>query len=131
LGEWLLKRLQKSSESQQTWWALGRIGSRVPIYGHSHTVVSVETVAIWLPQLMQQDWKKNRQACFSATLMSRKSGDRVRDIQDDLRAKVIAQLKSSKAPLSWIAMVETFKPLNEQEEKQIFGEALPPGLKLL
>jgi hypothetical protein len=63
--------------------------------------------------------------------MSRKSGDRVRDIEDDLRIKVIAQLKSSKAPLSWIAMVETFKPLNEQEEKQIFGEALPPGLKLL
>jgi molecular chaperone DnaK (HSP70) len=131
LGEWLLKRLQKSSESQQTWWALGRIGSRVPIYGHSHTVVSVETVAIWLPQLMQQDWKKNPQISFAATLMSRKSGDRVRDIEDDLRIKVIAQLKSSKAPLSWIAMVETFKPLNEQEEKQIFGEALPPGLKLL
>ena len=28
-------------------------------------------------------------------------------------------------------MVEEYKELNEMEEKQIFGEALPPGLKLL
>lgn len=131
LGEWFLKRLQKFSESQQTWWALGRIGSRVPFYGNNHTVVSAATAALWLEQLMRQDWKKNLQASFAAALISRKSGDRATDIEEGLRLKVIAQLKLSKVPLSWVCMVENFKPLDEQAKKQIFGEALPPGLKLL
>ncbi|MCK5728193.1 MAG: hsp70 family protein [Methylococcales bacterium] len=131
LGEWFLTRLQKASEPKQTWWALGRIGSRVPFHGNSHQVIPPITVEAWLKQLMQQDWKKNPQAGFAATLISRKSGDRVRDIDDNLRDKIIAQLKVNKAPLSWVSMVEEFKQLDEKEEKQMFGEALPPGLKLL
>jgi hypothetical protein len=131
LGEWFLKRLQKANEPRQTWWALGRIGSRTPIHGSSHNVIPAEKAALWLKQVMQQDWKKNPQAGFAATLMSRKSGDRVRDIDESLRTEVVTQLKLSKAPVSWVSMVEEFKQLDEKEEKQIFGEALPPGLKLL
>ena len=131
LGEWFLKRLQKSSEPQQTWWALGRIGSRVPFYGSSHNVIPAEIAAIWLQEIKQKDWKKSPQAGFAATLISRNSGDRARDIDESVRAEVIAQLKLSKAPVSWVSMVEEFKQLDEKEEKQIFGEALPPGLKLL
>jgi len=131
LGEWFLKRLQKSSEPQQTWWALGRIGSRVPFYGSSHNVIPAETAAIWLKEIKQKDWKKSPQAGFAATLISRKSGDRARELDENVRAEVIAQLKLSKAPASWVSMVEEFKQLDEKEEKQIFGEALPPGLKLL
>lgn len=131
LGEWFLKRLEKASEPQQTWWALGRIGSRVPFHGSSHNVIPAETAALWLKQLMQQDWKKNPQAAFAATLISRKSGDRAREIDETLRSEVITQLKLSKSPASWVSMVEEFKQLDEKEEKQIFGEALPPGLKLL
>ena len=59
------------------------------------------------------------------------SGDRVQDIDEALREQIIAKLKLSKAPLSWIEMVEHFKELDEKEEKQMFGEALPPGLKLI
>ncbi|MEY3786406.1 MAG: hypothetical protein RLZ75_611, partial [Pseudomonadota bacterium] len=32
LGDWLLKRLQKASEPSQTWWAVGRIGARLPFH---------------------------------------------------------------------------------------------------
>ncbi|MCK4493774.1 MAG: hsp70 family protein [Methylococcales bacterium] len=131
LGEWFLKRLQKGSEPKQTWWALGRIGSRVPFHGNSHQIIPPAVVEEWLKQLMKQDWKKNPQACFAATLISRKSGDRVSDIDEALRDKIISQLKLNKAPMSWVLMVEEFKQLDEKEEQQIFGEALPPGLKLL
>jgi hypothetical protein len=33
--------------------------------------------------------------------------------------------------MSWLEMVEQVKELDEKEEKQLFGEALPPGLKLI
>ena len=46
-------------------------------------------------------------------------------------AQIIEKLKQSKAPVSWIEMVEQYKELDEKAEKQMFGEALPPGLKLI
>ncbi len=131
LGEWLLKRLQKASEARQTWWALGRVGARIPFHGSAHNVIPAATIAIWLDQVMQQDWKKNPQAALAATLMSRNSGDRARDIDPELRASIIKQLKLSKAPATWIAMVAEFQALDAVVEKQMFGETLPPGLKLL
>ena len=131
LGDWLLKRLEKSSEPTQTWWAVGRIGARLPFHGSRHNVIPAETVSRWLKQIIAEDWKKNLHAAFAATLIARMSGDRVQDIDDALREQIIAKLKLSKAPLSWIEMVEHFKELDEKEEKQMFGEALPPGLKLI
>jgi molecular chaperone DnaK (HSP70) len=131
LGEWLLKRLEKASEPSQTWWAVGRIGARVPFHGSSHNVVPVEVISAWLNTTLAADWKKNPHLSFAATLMARMSGDRTRDIDETLRAKILEKLKLSKAPASWLAMVEQVKELDEKEEKQLFGEALPPGLKLI
>jgi len=131
LGEWLLKRLEKSGEPSQTWWAVGRIGARMPFHGSSHNVVPADVVCLWLKQMLAVDWKKIPQAGFAATLIARMSGDRARDIDEAMRLQIIEKLKLSKAPASWIDMVEQLKELDEKEEKQIFGEALPPGLKLI
>ncbi len=129
--EWLLKRLQKSSEPNQTWWAVGRIASRIPFHGSDHNVIPAEKVTLWLQQILKVDWKKIPQAAFAATLITRMSGDRVRDLDESIRLQVIEKLRVHKAPTSWAEMVEVYKELNETEEKQIFGESLPPGLKLL
>jgi len=129
--EWLLKRLQKSSEPNQTWWAVGRIASRVPFHGSNHNVIPADIVASWLQQLLKVDWKKVPQAGFAATLMARMSGDRARDLEESVRLQIIEKLQQSKSPNAWREMVEAYKELDETEEKQIFGEALPPGLKLI
>jgi hypothetical protein len=131
LGDWLLQRLQKSGEPDQTWWAVGRIGARVPFHGSSHNVIPAEVVAVWLQQMLGQDWKKSPHIGFAATLIARMSGDRSRDIDDSLRVQISDKLRFSKAPTSWVELVEQVKELDEKDEKQIFGEALPPGLKLI
>lgn len=130
-GKWLLERLQKASESQQTWWAVGRIGARVPFYGSVHNVVPAETAARWLQFVIELDWKKIPSAAFAATLLARMSGDRERDIQPDLRAQIVNYLRQSKCPESWIAMVEHTTELQEADERRMFGESLPPGLRLV
>jgi len=84
-----------------------------------------------LQQLLKVDWKKVPQAGFAATLMARMSGDRARDLEESVRLQIIEKLQQSKSPNAWIEMVEAYKELDETEEKQIFGEALPPGLKLI
>ncbi len=131
LCEWLLKRLQKSSEPNQTWWAVGRIASRIPFHGSDHNVIPADVVSTWLQQLLKVDWKKIPQVGFAATLIARMSGDRARDLDDAIRLKVVEKLRISKAPNSWIEMVESYKELDEREAKQVFGEALPPGLMLI
>lgn len=131
LGEWLLKRLQKAHEPKQTWWALGRVGARLPFYGSSHNVIPADIADNWLITLLTEDWKKNPQAAFAATLISRKSGDRVRDINESLRMQIMDKLKISKTPYPWLEMVQHYKELDEKETDQFFGETLPPGLKLI
>lgn len=131
LGEWLLKRLEKAGEPDQSWWALGRIGARILFHGNNHDVIAPPIVADWLAQLLKEDWKKQPQAGFAATLLARCCDDRARDIDDPLRLLVLDKLKQAKAPSSWQQMVAEYKPLDESQEKQIFGEALPPGLRLL
>ena len=131
LGGWLLKRLQKPSEPNQSWWAVGRIGGRVPFHGSSHNVVPKETAVEWLEQMFAYDWKKVLAIGFAATMIARMSGDRERDIPDEVRKRVIERLRAMKAPASWLVMVEQLAELDEADEKRVFGEALPPGLRLI
>jgi molecular chaperone DnaK (HSP70) len=131
LGEWLLKRLQKSSEPMQTWWAVGRVGARVPFHASTHFVVPPATAELWLQQLLSIDWKKKPQAAFAATLIARMSGDRAHDISITMQQKVLDKLKVSKNPVAWSALVKSIKELNATEEKQIFGESLPAGLSFI
>jgi hypothetical protein len=131
LIQWLLKRLEKSAETITSWWAVGRIASRIPFHGSAHNVIAKDDVHAWLPQLLKIDWKKNQQAAFAALLMTRMSGDRSRDIDEEWRTKVIEKLTLAKAPASWVEMLETVKVLDEAEIKRVFGEGLPVGLKLI
>ena len=131
IGEVLLQRLQGKGESPQNWWALGRLGARVPFHGSAHKVVPRGVAMQWLAQTLAVDWKVVQPAAFAATLLARRSGDRERDVEEGLREQVIQRLRAAKAPLSWIGMVEDVVELDEADQRQIFGEALPPGLKLV
>ena len=64
-------------------------------------------------------------------MLSRVSGDRERDLDEALRARVAQHLRAAKAPSSWVGMVEQFTELDETSEQLAFGESLPPGLRLL
>ncbi|MDD4914630.1 MAG: hsp70 family protein [Methylococcales bacterium] len=131
LGAWLLKRLEKPGEPEQSWWAVGRIGARLLFYANAHDVIPAAMAENWLRQILNSDWKKQPQAAFAATLLARRCNDRLLDIDESIRVQVLDRLKQFKASPSWLEMVAEFKQLDEQQEKQVFGEALPPGLRLI
>jgi hypothetical protein len=131
IGRWLLQRLQGKEESPQTWWAVGRLGARVPFYGSAHNVVAREEAVAWLQQALRQDWGKIQPAAFAAVMLARLSGDRERDLDAGVRAQVVQRLKAAKATESWIQMLEEVVELEEADERQMFGEALPAGLRLV
>ena len=131
LGELLLARLARKGESPQLWWAVGRLGTRVPAYGSAHDVVPAAAAATWLERVMALDWKAVTPAAFAAALLARLSGDRERDLDEALRARVSQRLRAAKAPASWLRMVEEVVELDEADAGRVFGEALPPGLRLV
>ncbi|WP_233830259.1 Hsp70 family protein [Paraburkholderia sp. ZP32-5] len=131
LGEAVLARLQKPSENHQSWWAVGRIGARQPFYGSAHSVVPPEVAAQWLDAILKLDWKKVDPAAFAAVQIARMTGDRSRDLADDLRATLVRRLEATTAPRAWITMVSETVALDNADEGRVFGEALPAGLQLI
>ena len=136
VGAWLIKRLEKAGKKGEaadtnTLWALARVGARQPFHGSAHEVVDSATVSDWLDVLLALDWKKTEPAAFAAAHLARMTGDRSRDIGDELRAAILARLKAVGAPSLWQAMVSEVTQLDEANTKRMLGEALPPGLKLI
>ncbi|KQW87451.1 molecular chaperone DnaK [Massilia sp. Root418] len=143
IGEWLLGQVQelagaataKADKAEAALgrflWALGRVGSRQPFHGSAHDVAPVAAVEQWLAVLLTLDWKKVEPAGFAAAHLARMTGDRTRDINEDLRAQVLQRMEASRAPAAWSAMVRDVVQLDQAMEKRMLGEALPPGLKLL
>ncbi|MDC5840554.1 hsp70 family protein [Vibrio europaeus] len=132
LASWCLSKAINHNQFEQAhWWALGRLASRTPLYGSQHSVIPREQAEQWLPKLLEQNWQKEPMIAFAAVMICRKTGDRLFDISDDFRNQVLAKLKQSKVPESWISLVEEVKELSESESKRVFGDALPSGLTLV
>lgn len=133
LGDELLRRMEsKKGRSEPVhWWALGRIGARMPLYGPLNAVVPPEHPSRWLEQLLDAEWPDPEKAAFGAASLGRRTGDRARDIGDDLRARLAERLHSIPGADRTARLVEEVVSLEAREEKVALGDSLPPGLRLV
>ncbi len=134
LGNWLLdlQRLKKwAFSSAAIFWALGRLGSRVPASGPLNTVIDTEHVELWLDQLLTR-FSVDYAPAYHLALMqcSRRVHDRYRDIAESLRARVIEKLSLTAAPEHYVVLVAEGGKLAAEESSQIVGESLPLGLTI-
>jgi len=131
IGRWLLARLKKPTENINNWWAVGRIGVRVPVHGSSHSVVPVEEATHWLDEVLSLNWRKVEPAAFAAVMLSRRCGDRDRDLSMEARERVVAKLKTLKGSERWVSLVREVVELDAADERRIIGDTLPVGLSLI
>ena len=131
LGDWIATRLKNTSEPLTSWWALGRIAARVPSYENKNQQIPVITTSVWLKTLLAQDLKKDRALLLAVTLMAQRTNNAAIDIDEALRQQVLKQLRSAKAPASWIQLVEVGGDVSIQDQNNLLGETLPKGLRLL
>jgi hypothetical protein len=110
-------------------WALGRIGQRVPLYGPLNTIVPRDKAAKWTETLLSLTYD-DPVLNIAAMQLSRRTDDRHRDLSDKLRAEVIDWLTDRHAPDHTIQLVRLAGRLDSDEQDQVFGEALPKGLRL-
>ena len=131
VGGWLVERLDVHEENPQTWWAVGRLGARVPFHGSAHQVVPRHVASQWLAKALTFDFADAPEAAFAATLLARRSGDRERDLSEALRNQVADRLADADQPATWVTMVREVAHLDTADERRLMGDSLPPGLRLV
>jgi molecular chaperone DnaK (HSP70) len=130
LGDELMKNIMnmQGKSLDQYYWALSRIGARAPFHGDADRVVPAETVERWISRLLDAEWPGPEKAGYAITQMARKTGDRLRDIDEEHAEKIIRRLSQYKWAERLITQLREAVPLEQQDEKNIYGESLPAGL---
>ncbi|MDB4974811.1 MAG: Chaperone protein DnaK [Myxococcaceae bacterium] len=131
LGGWLLARLDRGEISAQSgWWAIGRIGARAPLYGSAHAVVPSAVAGSWLKRALESDLSTVEQAPFAVAQLARLTHDRQRDLEPALRERALTALARVRDTELWIKLIREGGELSVAEESRVFGESLPPGIRL-
>ena len=137
LGEMIVDLLPKRKYDKvrgAMMWALGRIGQRVPVYGPLNTVVSVQHAADWARNIIENARISEGVPPSTAQLvlmqLTRRTDDRYRDVDEKLRGDAMNWLKQCGAAGHLVDLVRELGQLDAEEQNQVFGEALPKGLRL-
>lgn len=133
LGDMLIALLPKRKlENVQSpmIWALGRLGQRVPVYGPLNTVTPRETVEHWLKTLWQHAPRDPATSALAVMQMARHTDDRYRDVSEKCQREAVTWLRDLEAPVHLVELVRSGGQLDIDEQRQVFGESLPKGLRL-
>lgn len=136
LGEGMLSRIAAGDAQGYELWSLGRLGARTPFHAPIDVVVDLATAEEWTKRLLKalnKDAKSagQREAQFALIELARMTGDRTRDLDDPLRQQVLAMLERLGADPETRRAVESVTILRDQDQAMIFGESLPPALRLV
>ncbi len=132
LGELLLDLLPKTSMASvrpTLAWAIGRIGSRSPVYGPLNRVIPVERTERWLERFLKFDFADSM-GLLAVLQLTRKTDDRYRDLSDGPRRLALNWLQSKNAPTHYLDLIRNGGQLSVEEQGLIFGESLPKGLRM-
>jgi len=130
LGQELMARIKKEPEDAIWMWSLGRLGTRIPLYGPLHSVVSPEIAGQWLKALL--DLSTFTEVMSSAIVqIARRTGDRSRDIDAAIREQAISRLVTTGMGEEAIELLSKYVPPERTDAVRCFGESLPLGLQVV
>ncbi|MCB0324291.1 MAG: Hsp70 family protein [Bdellovibrionales bacterium] len=134
LGALLIERLstRRVTGIEPYIWALGRLGSRVPLYGSAHQVVAPAIAARWFECFAEQDWTQGDYGHLNAAFsqMLRRTDDRARDVSEEIRRSALQKMERSGATTEQLTVVREYVPFELTDQVRLFGDALPAGLRL-
>lgn len=154
LGRQLLAKIRKSAPGHKELWALSRLGSRIPFYGPLDRVVSAGEVSVWINALLscvEMDGERqgkpagavpvvNDAMAHALVQMARVTGDRERDMPQtgslpEGERSIVPRLvelfdKLPKGEYFKALLTDPESASKRSEQDWIFGETLPPGLKI-
>lgn len=127
-------------------WVIGRLATRIPTYGPLNLVIGARDAADVLRRILSSPAlhitapEKNREpgsthqidvaAGLALTQIARRCHDRFRDVDDEMRERVLRELKLLDAPNHLSQLVDQGGQFGHEEQAAIFGESLPLGIQL-
>ncbi len=135
LATQLLSEMNKKLD-RRLFLVFSRLMARVPLYGPANTVIPASQaealVGGFLELLAKKDLKGplSRIAIETLINISRLTGDRVRDLSQEIRENIKEALFELGAEEDKLRPILDVVPLKETEKASLFGETLPLGLRL-
>jgi hypothetical protein len=129
-GQVLMEELQGKKVPHQLLWALSRLGARELLYVSVDRVVPPDIAATWINTILSREWKEAKPVGAALAQLGRATGDRSRDIDPGVTAKVIDWMEERGGFSSEARYLKQVIPREAVEESAIFGESLPSGLML-
>ncbi|BBO73602.1 heat-shock protein [Desulfosarcina widdelii] len=130
LGRQLIQAFHTRKPQPQLQWALSRIGSRDPLYGSIDRVIPPSEIGRWVEKLLSMSWKNPKPTVEMLSQLCRKTGDPLREIDDETRDRVVGWIASAGDFPEALARIKTQSIREQQEKNTVFGESLPAGLVL-
>jgi hypothetical protein len=131
VGRQLLAKFRRTRPSSRELWALSRIGSRRLVYGSLDRVVPSAEAADWIDKLLALDLERGENAAYCLALLAQRTGDRARDVPDDVRNRVAAWLRPMPDADRFLGLLDNADAdLDQAEQDWLLGDALPAGLVL-
>jgi molecular chaperone DnaK (HSP70) len=129
-GAVLVREAERGRATDQELWALARLGARAPVYGPLNCVVARDSASEWAERLAACEWPRPESYAFALAQIARATGDRVRDLDPALRARVAARLEAAPNGARAARIVREVTPLEAPEAARLLDESLPAGLRL-
>lgn len=130
LARCLLPLLKPGKKQDNLFWVLSRLGARELLYGSVDRVVPAKEVIKWIPSIMKKTKQKNIFVENMLVQLSRKTGDRTRDMDQKTVVQIIDWLQERQAKKSSIRAMNEKMTMAALEKNAQFGEKLPAGLVL-
>ncbi len=135
LAQRVLSELRKKAE-RSLFLTFSRFLARELLYGPANLVVPAKELSPLLEEflalLAQKEFKGSlaRAALEALINLARLTGDRVRDLPEEMRRQVAEKARTLGAEEEALRPLFEIVPLKERERTQLFGESLPLGLRL-
>jgi molecular chaperone DnaK (HSP70) len=130
LGNELLAKIKKEPQDGISLWSIGRLGTRIPLYGPLHSVVAPEIAGEWVKTLIQVSLF-TAAAAAAIAMMARRTDDRARDIDEGIREQTIQRLQAFRIGQEIVESLSKCVAPGRADAVRSFGESLPPGLEVV
>ncbi len=128
LGGQLLTEMRTKKITPQLVWSLSRIGARQLLYGPDDRVIPPEEIGLWIDKMLTWEPVNAKAMAPALVKMARRTGDRIRDLDEVSRDKVLSWMRAQGLSGDAVSTVTEVTPMSQTDQVDMFGESLPSGL---
>jgi hypothetical protein len=100
------------------------------LYGPADRTIPPDEAARWIDQLIGYSWSNPTIAGRTISQMARKTGDRARDLDEEMRHRVLEWMALNELTEELKRRVMEITPPARNDQTAMFGESLPLGIIL-